>query len=81
MSDDEHFWGPGCLDDDEVDATGVDNVSETIDVDQYLFQTKADALRPWTFQRCPFRICVKSWGVKRLLMPSCELPRHKSVRH
>ena len=62
MSDDEHYWGPGCFEDEEDDATGDDKLSETLEVDQYLFEAKADALRAIDVSAVPIQDLRKVLG-------------------
>ena len=50
------------MEDDDVDATGDDNVSETISVDQYLFEAKADVLRAMNVSAVPLQDLRKVLG-------------------
>ena len=62
VSDDEHYWGPGCFEDDNDDATGDDKLSETLEVDQYLFEAKANALRAMDVSAVPVQDLRKVLG-------------------
>ena len=53
VSDNEHFWGPGCFDDEADNTTCGDKLSETLVVDQYQFEAKADALRAMDVSAVP----------------------------
>ena len=62
MSDDEYYWGPGCFEDEDDDATGDDKLSETLEVDRYLFEARADAFRAMDVSAVPIQDLRKVLG-------------------